>query len=75
MEHAEATVKARLAHVINWILSTGYFPQRWKLGEMMFLRPGGKDHRLPESDSSLQLCELRGRRNEYGSVVNVAFTT
>ncbi|CAH1972530.1 unnamed protein product [Acanthoscelides obtectus] len=24
---------------------------------------------------SLQLCELRGRRNEYGSVVNVAFTT
>nr|CAH7762214.1 unnamed protein product [Callosobruchus chinensis] len=55
IKHAGLTVRAQLVHIINWILTTGYFPQRWKMGHMIFLPKPGKDLSKPESYRSITL--------------------
>ena len=45
----------------NFIMSTGYFPKRWKTGVCIFLHKPGKDHRQPSSYRPITLLNIMGK--------------
>lgn len=51
----------KLTHIINYVLSTGYFPQRWKLGECIFLHKSGKNTRLASSYRPITLLNTMAK--------------
>lgn len=45
----------------NFVLSTGYFPKRWKTGVCIFLHKAGKDHRQASSYRPITLLNIMGK--------------
>lgn len=45
----------------NFVLSTGYFPMKWKTGVCIFLHKDGKDHRLAPSYRPITLLNIMGK--------------
>jgi hypothetical protein len=45
----------------NFVLSTGYFPNRWKTGVCIFLHKTGKDHRQASSYRPITLLNIMGK--------------
>lgn len=53
--------KNRLLKICNWYLSSGYFPDKWKLGHCIFLHKKGKDINKPESYRPISLLNITGK--------------
>lgn len=51
----------KLTHIVNYVLSTGYYPHRWKLGECIFLHKHGKNTRLASSYRPITLLNTMGK--------------
>lgn len=51
----------KLTHIFNYVLSTGYYPHRWKLGECIFLHKSGKNSRLASSYRPITLLNTMGK--------------
>lgn len=50
-----------LACIINYTLSTGYYPKRWKLGDCIFLHKPGKSHTEAASYRPITLLSIMGK--------------
>lgn len=50
-----------LTRVINYVLKTGYYPQRWKLGECIFLHKAGKNYKEAKSYRPITLLNIMGK--------------
>lgn len=50
-----------LTKIINYTLSTGYYPERWKVGECIFLHKAGKNYKEPASYRPITLLNIMGK--------------
>jgi hypothetical protein len=47
--------------IADYVLETGYFPRRWKIGECIFLHKTGKNHKEATSYRPITLLNIMGK--------------
>lgn len=47
--------------IVNYTLTTGYYPDRWKIGECIFLHKAGKNYKDPSSYRPITLLNIMGK--------------
>lgn len=50
--------------IADYLLLTGYYPNRWKIGECIFLHKAGKTHRDAKSYRPITLLNIMGKLHE-----------
>ncbi|KAG7296358.1 hypothetical protein JYU34_021497 [Plutella xylostella] len=50
--------------IADYLLKTGYYPNRWKIGECVFLHKTGKNHREAHSYRPITLLNIMGKLHE-----------
>lgn len=50
--------------IADYLLLTGYYPNRWKIGECIFLHKSGKNHRDAKSYRPITLLNIMGKLHE-----------
>lgn len=50
-----------LRKAINYVLLTGYYSERWKLGDCIFLHKSGKNYKNPKSYRPITLLNIMGK--------------
>ena len=61
IKHASLRIKTQLLAIINWTLETNLFPDKWKVGDMIFLLKPGKDPCDPNSYRPITLINIMGK--------------